>query len=106
MSVRTWLLPSLPFGDDDRFDIGGYARQGGFRNAQHGGEYRARDGVDRGEDADVVVGFRRAGVEHDEDLERCVGAGVLEVVEEALWREYEVARMGFEGLSVVAAVGV
>src|SRR5881227_1902422 len=74
--LSSLLMPSQ---NDDRLVDFLEGVEGLFGDAEDGGQHPRRQLADRLADADVVFGFGRAGVLHDDDLQ-VVGAAVLEIV--------------------------
>src|ERR1700749_1693338 len=89
--------------DDDRFVDLLEGVEGLFRNAEDGGQNPGWKSADRLADADVVFGFGRAGVLHDDYL-HVTRAPVFEVVEGTLWCEHHLADLLVEAFVVAVPV--
>src|ERR1700722_639897 len=89
--------------DDDRFVDLLEGIEGLFRNAEDGGQNPGWKSADRLADADVVFGFGRTGVLHDDYL-HVTRAAVFEVVEGTLGCEHHVADLLVKTLVVAVPV--
>src|ERR1700677_103123 len=89
--------------DDDRFVDLLEGVEGLFRNAEDGGQNPGWKSADRLADADVVFGFGRTGVLHDDYL-HVTRAAVFEVVEGTLGCEDHVADLLVEAFVVAVSV--
>jgi hypothetical protein len=89
--------------DRDPAGLGGDLVEQAGRDSEHGGEHVMKDGGERLPASDVVLGFGRVGVEHDQHHQLLGRRRVLEVVEVSVGCEDYVALAGFE--AVLGAVG-